>query len=129
MRAEYGYVGVIIGSLVSARFGRRCCMFSMSCFALVTATIAVTSVHREQILVARILNCESTSCLVAGNGYLCYTDIYIGMELSVVPVYQSEIVPTRVRCLIVGTYQFSLIVRPSFNKSNVGLTHSSLEVL
>ena len=32
------------------------------------------------------------------------------MELSVVPVFQSEIVPTQVRGFIVGTYQGSLIV-------------------
>ena len=49
-------------------------MFSMSCYALITATIAVTSNSREQIMAARILNY-----------------IYIGMELSVVPVFQSEI--------------------------------------
>ncbi|TVY82030.1 Hexose transporter HXT13 [Lachnellula suecica] len=85
--------GVIIGSFVSARFGRRWCMFSMSCFALVTATIAVTSSRREQILAARVLNY-----------------IYVGMELAVVPVFQSEIVPTPVRGFIVGTYQFSLIL-------------------
>lgn len=35
------------------------------------------------------------------------------MELAVVPVFQSEIVPTRVRGLIVGTYQFGLIVSHS----------------
>ena len=49
-------VGVMVGSLVSARYGRRMCMFSMSCYALVTATIAIT---REQILAARVLNCKS----------------------------------------------------------------------
>jgi SP family sugar:H+ symporter-like MFS transporter len=66
--------GVIIGSLVSARFGRRWCMFSMSLYALVTATICVTSNTREQIMAARILNY-----------------VYVGMELAVVPTYQSEI--------------------------------------
>jgi sugar porter (SP) family MFS transporter len=85
--------GVIIGSLISRRFGRRACMFTMSVYALATATIAVTSRNRDQILAARVLNY-----------------VYIGMELSVVPVYQSEIVPTQVRGLIVGTYQFSLIL-------------------
>ena len=52
-------VGVMVGSLVSARYGRRMCMFSMSCYALVTATIAITSTTREQILAARVLNCKS----------------------------------------------------------------------
>jgi MFS family permease len=67
-------LGVIIGSLISARFGRRWCMFVMSVYALVTATIAVTSNTTEQIMAARILNY-----------------VYVGMELSVVPIFQAEI--------------------------------------
>ncbi|ORY54698.1 general substrate transporter [Pseudomassariella vexata] len=62
--------GVIIGSMVSSRWGRRWCMFVMSCYALVTATIAVTSNTKEQIMTARILNY-----------------IYVGMELAVVPIF------------------------------------------
>lgn len=46
----------------------------MSIYALITATIAVTSQSREQIMAARILNY-----------------VYVGMELSVVPTFQSEI--------------------------------------
>ncbi|KAJ5886241.1 uncharacterized protein N7473_008915 [Penicillium subrubescens] len=84
-------VGLILGSMVSQKYGRRLCMFVMSCYALVTATITVTSQSREQILAARILNY-----------------VYIGFELSVVPVYQSEIVPAPVRGFIVGTYQLSI---------------------
>jgi hypothetical protein len=37
-------------------------------------------------------------------------DIYIGMELSVVPVFQSEIAPTQVRGFMVGTYQLTIVV-------------------
>lgn len=66
--------GVIIGSMVMARWGRRWCMFAMSIFALGTATLGVTSFHREQIMAARVLNY-----------------IYVGMELQVVPTFQSEI--------------------------------------
>ncbi|OOQ90959.1 putative sugar transporter [Penicillium brasilianum] len=84
-------VGLVLGSLFSEKYGRRLCMFVMSCYALVTATITVTSQTKEQILAARILNY-----------------IYIGFELSVVPVYQSEIVPAPVRGFIVGTYQLSI---------------------
>ncbi|KAJ0310855.1 hypothetical protein Brms1b_008483 [Colletotrichum noveboracense] len=50
--------GVIIGSLVSARWGRRWCMFGMSAWAVIPATIALTSSTREQIMTARILNFE-----------------------------------------------------------------------
>lgn len=56
--------GVLIGTQVSSRYGRRMCMFIMSCYALITATLAVTSQHRDQILCARILNCKFNSILV-----------------------------------------------------------------
>ncbi|KAL2883354.1 hypothetical protein SGCOL_001034 [Colletotrichum sp. CLE4] len=51
----------------------------------------MTSRNRDQILAARIL-----------------AYIYIGMELAVVPIYQSEITPQRARGFVVGTYQLSL---------------------
>lgn len=49
-------------------------MFGMSIYALGTATIAVTSFSNEQIMAARILNY-----------------VYVGIELAVVPTFQSEI--------------------------------------
>lgn len=66
-------------------------MFGMSCYALVSATVCVTSQNKSQIMAARILNY-----------------FYIGMELSVVPMFQSEIVPAPVRGLAVATYQLSI---------------------
>ncbi|CAI7660906.1 unnamed protein product [Penicillium pancosmium] len=84
-------LGLLVGSLISRRYGRRVCIFSMSCYALVTATITVTSQSKGQILAARILNY-----------------VYVGMELSVVPVYQSEVVPAPVRGFVVGTYQLAI---------------------
>jgi len=85
--------GIILGSWISKHYGRRMCMFTMSVWALVGATIVITSKTRDQIMAGRILN------------YL-----YIGMELSVVPIFQSEIAPARARGFIVGTYQLSLTV-------------------
>ncbi|KAH7394268.1 putative sugar transporter [Phaeosphaeria sp. MPI-PUGE-AT-0046c] len=85
--------GVLIGSWVANKFGRRWCMFIMSIYALGTATIAVTSSNRDHIMAARILNY-----------------VYVGMELSVIPAFQSEIVPAPARGLVVGTYQLSLIL-------------------
>ncbi|KAF4448945.1 hypothetical protein F53441_7714 [Fusarium austroafricanum] len=85
--------GVLIGTWISSRWGRRWCMFAMSVYALGTATIAVTSFHREQIMAARILNY-----------------VYVGMELGVVPTFQSEIVPAQARGFMVGSYQLSLAV-------------------
>ncbi|KEF59268.1 uncharacterized protein A1O9_04112 [Exophiala aquamarina CBS 119918] len=84
--------GVAIGSMVSHQWGRRWCMFSMSAWALIPATIAITSSRREQIMAARVLNY-----------------IYTGMELAVVPVYQSEIMPSAIRGFSVGSYQLSLM--------------------
>ncbi|CAK7205082.1 hypothetical protein SEUCBS139899_007847 [Sporothrix eucalyptigena] len=85
--------GVLFGSFVSARFGRRWCMCGMSAYALVTATLCVTAQNKQQIMAARILNY-----------------FYVGMELSVVPVFQSEIVPASFRGFAVGSYQLSLTV-------------------
>lgn len=35
------------------------------------------------------------------------------MELSVVPVFQSEIAPTQIRGFMVGTYQLTIVVSPN----------------
>lgn len=84
-------IGMMAGSYISSRWGRRMCMFVMSCYALCTAAITVSSKSRGQILTARVLNYG-----------------YVGMELAVVPIFQSEIVPKEVRGFIVGTYQLML---------------------
>jgi MFS family permease len=87
-------------------------MFGMSIYALGTATIAVTSSTPEQIMAARSLNY-----------------VYVGIELAVVPTFQSEIgaflnisicmidpesdmllVPTPARGFMVGSYQLSIIL-------------------
>lgn len=49
-------------------------MFYMSAYALITATITVSTKIREQIMAARILKYA-----------------YVGIKLPVVPVFQSEI--------------------------------------
>ncbi|KAI8942759.1 hypothetical protein NX059_000803 [Plenodomus lindquistii] len=38
----------------------------------------------------------------------CMFYVYVGMELSVIPAFQSEIVPAPARGLVVGTYQLSI---------------------
>ncbi|KAJ4366439.1 hypothetical protein N0V83_008075 [Neocucurbitaria cava] len=37
-------------------------------------------------------------------------NVYVGMELAVIPAFQSEIVPAAARGLVVGSYQLSLIL-------------------
>lgn len=102
--------GVGIGSMVSQRWGRRWCMFSMSAWAVIPATIAITSTKPEQIMAARVLNCTWWH-LRRFRLLTCVSDIYTGMELAVVPVYQSEIMPSAIRGFSVGSYQLSLMVR------------------
>ena len=106
-------VGLLVGSEVSSRFGRRMVMFVMSIYALCTAAITFSSRSFAQILAARILNCTYIS-LPPITRVLRVTSLgldgYVGMELSVVPVFQSEIVPKQVRGLVVETYQLMLYV-------------------
>lgn len=53
-----GFVlGLLTGSEMSARYGRRIVMFVMSIYALCTAAITFSSRSFAQILAARILNC------------------------------------------------------------------------
>lgn len=85
--------GLLVGSYISSKFGRKWCVRLMSGYALITATIAVTSQKKEQILSARVLNY-----------------VFIGMEMAVIPVFQAEITPARARGLVVGAFQLSLAV-------------------
>ncbi|KAH6977566.1 general substrate transporter [Ilyonectria sp. MPI-CAGE-AT-0026] len=85
--------GLFAGSTVSARFGRRMVMFTMSVYALISVPITVLSTSKEQMLAARIINFA-----------------YLGMELSVVPIFQAEIVPPKVRGLVVATYQLCVYI-------------------
>lgn len=50
--------GLFAGSTVSARFGRRMVMFTMSVYALISVPITVLSTSKEQMLAARIINCK-----------------------------------------------------------------------
>ncbi|EEU39959.1 uncharacterized protein NECHADRAFT_93134 [Fusarium vanettenii 77-13-4] len=85
-------IGLLAGSYVSNRWGRRMCVFTMSIWAIAAAAIVVTAKNRDHLLAGRVLNY-----------------VYIGMELAVVPIYQSEIVPARSRGFVVSTYQTSVI--------------------
>ncbi|KAK7417604.1 hypothetical protein QQX98_004425 [Neonectria punicea] len=88
-----GFVfGLITGNLLSRRFGRRIALFIMCFWAIIAAIILITSQHRAQMIVGRTV-----------------AYVYIGMELALVPVLQSELVPAEVRGLVVGTYQSGLL--------------------
>ena len=85
--------GLYVGSIISARYGRRMAMFCMSLWAMMSATVLVTASRKEQVLAGRILNYA-----------------YIGMELATCPPFQAEIVPAPIRGFAVGTYQTSLLL-------------------
>lgn len=68
-------------------------MFCMSIWALMSATVLISSTRIEQVLAGRILNYA-----------------YIGMELATCPPFQAEIIPAPIRGFAVGTYQTSLLV-------------------
>lgn len=84
--------GLVTGNIISGKLGRRNCFLVMCGWALVGAVILVTSHNRWQMLAGRII-----------------AYVYIGMELALVPVLQSELVPPSVRGFVVGTYQSSLL--------------------
>ncbi|KAJ5819017.1 hypothetical protein N7474_004608 [Penicillium riverlandense] len=86
-------IGLYVGSIVSARYGRRMSMFCMSLWAMMSATVLLTSSRIEQVLAGRILNYA-----------------YIGMELATCPPFQAEIVPASVRGFAVGAYQASMLL-------------------
>ncbi|EED23823.1 sugar transporter, putative [Talaromyces stipitatus ATCC 10500] len=78
------------------RYGGRMCMFCMSIRAIICATIPH---HPEDVRPDFGWSCAKLIGIP--------TDIYIGMELSVVSIFQSEIVPSHACGFVVGTYQSS----------------------
>ncbi|KAF4967299.1 hypothetical protein FSARC_5129 [Fusarium sarcochroum] len=87
-----GFVfGLVLGNLFSRRFGRRLAMFLMCFWALISAVILVTSKTPTQAITGRTI-----------------AYVYIGMELALVPVLQSELVPAEARGFVVSTYQSGL---------------------
>jgi SP family sugar:H+ symporter-like MFS transporter len=86
--------GVVTGGYINRKYGRRPAFYVMSVWAITAAILLVTAQNKEQILVGRIVNY-----------------IYLGQELVTIPVMQSEIVPPKIRGMVVGTYQLGVMVR------------------
>jgi sugar transport protein len=53
--------GLLIGSYVSNRWGRRMCVFTMSAWALCAAAIIISARTRDHLLAGRVLNCTDLS--------------------------------------------------------------------
>ncbi|KAH7072591.1 hypothetical protein FB567DRAFT_612162 [Paraphoma chrysanthemicola] len=89
-----GFVfGLVTGNFLSAKIGRKKC-FAVMCFWAILGTIVciTTETNKWQMVAGRMI-----------------AYVYIGMELALVPVTQSELVPAAVRGAVVGTYQSSLL--------------------
>lgn len=80
--------------MLSARIGRKKC-FNVMCFWAIAGTLIciTTKTNKWQMVVGRIV-----------------AYVYIGMELALVPVTQTELVPAAVRGATVGTYQSALLL-------------------
>jgi MFS family permease len=55
-------VGLYIGSLISARYGRRRVLYVMSAWALVCAAIIISARTKEHMIMGRILNYTYVVC-------------------------------------------------------------------
>ncbi|KAL1611992.1 hypothetical protein SLS60_000215 [Paraconiothyrium brasiliense] len=85
--------GLVTGNILSGKLGRRKCFLIMCVWAEVGGIVLITSQNRWQMVVGRVI-----------------AYVYIGMELALVPVLQSELTPAPARGFIVGTYQSSLLL-------------------
>lgn len=85
--------GLVTGNILSAKIGRKKCFMIMCFWAILGTIVCITSTtNKWQMVAGRIL-----------------AYVYIGMELALVPVTQSELVPAAVRGATVGTYQSALL--------------------
>ncbi|KAJ5653887.1 hypothetical protein N7490_000890 [Penicillium lividum] len=80
IKAAGQIVGVFIGGYVSNKYGRRMCIFTMSVYALGSASVVVSSTTVAQIQTGRALHY-----------------IYLGMQLAVIPTFLTELAPAKNR--------------------------------
>jgi SP family sugar:H+ symporter-like MFS transporter len=87
-------LGLVTGNILSARIGRKKCFMIMCFYAILGTIVCITSTtNKWQMIAGRII-----------------AYVYIGMELALVPVTQTELVPASVRGATVGTYQSALLL-------------------
>ncbi|KAG4437829.1 hypothetical protein IFR05_006675 [Cadophora sp. M221] len=91
LKAGTQLVGVFVGSWISKRYGRRWCIFLMNIYALGTTAVTVSGTNRAQMLTGRSLHY-----------------VYLGMQLSVIPIFLAEISPTHLRGSIGALYWLSI---------------------
>ncbi|KAJ5175773.1 uncharacterized protein N7482_001650 [Penicillium canariense] len=80
-------VGLLIATLIGERFGRRTVFVAMNVVCLIGIITSYTAQSFVQIFVGRLL-----------------VNAYVGMESWLVPLFQAEIVPAKVRGAVVSCY-------------------------
>ncbi|KAJ5945675.1 general substrate transporter [Penicillium verhagenii] len=80
LKAAGQIIGVFIGGYVSNKWGRRMCIFTMSVYALGSASVVVSSTTQAQLQTARALHY-----------------IYLGMQMAVIPTFLAELAPAKNR--------------------------------
>lgn len=95
------FLGVFLGGWVSNTYGRRMCVFVMSIYALGSASVVISSQTQAQIQAGRALHCKSPTRRFKTGLKLTYyffpKDIYLGMQLAVIPTALSELAPAKNR--------------------------------
>jgi hypothetical protein len=101
--------GIIFGSFISERYGRRMTIFVMSIWALCCVPIILTSQGRSQFLAARCLNSlyivsvyshlllETADLMSSTFDNVLHAFDSQGMEMSTIPVFQGELGKCTVR--------------------------------
>ncbi|KAJ5279598.1 general substrate transporter [Penicillium angulare] len=80
IKAAGQIVGVFIGGYVSNTWGRRMCIFTMSIYALGSASVIISATTQAQLQSGRALHY-----------------IYLGMQLAVIPTFLAELAPAKNR--------------------------------
>lgn len=101
--------GVFLGGYISNTYGRKWCIFSMNLYALGSAAVVVSSKTDAQILTGRALHCQCPPCSRPDTNHpLTPTDIYLGMQLAVIPTTLAELAPRNVRGAMGVLYWLSI---------------------
>ncbi|KIW74526.1 hypothetical protein Z517_11296 [Fonsecaea pedrosoi CBS 271.37] len=101
-----GFIGSVIQSPISSRFGRRPCNMAAAVIIMIAGALQAGSVHIAMFLVARVLNGIGAGIIIANT-----------------PVYMSEIAPAHTRGILVsfqgisitGAYIFSSVFALAFH--------------
>ncbi|KAF2191981.1 MFS general substrate transporter [Zopfia rhizophila CBS 207.26] len=86
-------VAVVVASLIGEAFGRRVIYIQMSCLCLIGVAITYTAKTYSQILAGRMI-----------------VNAYVGMESWLIPLFQAELVPTKIRGTLVSTFQLGRLI-------------------